>query len=121
MLSDLINDAGMQFGFSDLKQKFHLPVTLLYCIAYVCHVYTLLTGNKTKLTSFTVRMMTIHRYFSPELSRQDLKYEPLFTYDEAWKITKDWFQANWLPIFCQEQGRPLPGVVSEAGKFDKQD
>ena len=117
ILWDILNDAGMQLGFSDLKAKFHLPLALLYFIAYICSAYTRLTGKKTKLTPFTVRMMTIHRYFSPDLSRQDLKYEPLYTFDEAWTITKDWFQSDWLPKYYQETGRAVP----DTGKPDKQD
>jgi nucleoside-diphosphate-sugar epimerase len=104
-LWDIINDAGMQMGFSDLKKKIHLPLLLLYFIAYLCAGYTYITNKKTKLNPFTVRMMTIHRYFSPELSRRDLKYEPLYTFEEAWVMTKDWFQKNWLPKFCEETGR----------------
>lgn len=114
---DILNDAGMHLGFSDLKAKFHLPVALLYFIAYICSFYTILTGRKTKLNPFTVRMMTIHRYFSPDLSRQDLKYEPLYTFDEAWTITKGWFQSDWLPKYYQETGRAVP----DTGKPDKQD
>ena len=116
-LWDIINDAGIQLGFASLKEKFHLPVALLYFVAYICCVYTLATGKKTKLSPFTVRMMTIHRYFSPDLSRQDLKYEPLYTFDEAWTITKEWFQSNWLPKYYKEHGH----AARDTGKPDKQD
>ena len=115
---DIINDAGMQMGFSDLNAKFHLPVGLLYFVAYVCAFYTLLTHKRTKLIPFTVHMMTIHRYFSPDLSRQDLKYEPLYTFEEGWKITKDWFQANWLPKFQQGKGHGVPTGAKQPTKQD---
>jgi nucleoside-diphosphate-sugar epimerase len=107
-LWDIINDAGIQMGFVDLKTKFHLPVGLLYFIAYLCQVFTLLTGKKTKLTPFTVRMMTIHRYFSPTLAKEELQYEPLYEFQDSWKITTDWFQQHWLPKFCKDNNLEMP-------------
>lgn len=113
ILWDILNEAGMEMGFTDLKSKFHLPVGLLYFIAYLCKLYTILSGNKTKLTPFTVRMMTIHRYFSPDLSQQELKYEPLYQFEDSWRMTKDWFKKNWLPKFCQENGLEVPNDKKE--------
>mmetsp|Transcript_469 Transcript_469/g.753 ORF Transcript_469/g.753 Transcript_469/m.753 type:complete len:420 (-) Transcript_469:323-1582(-) len=108
ILWDILNEAGMEMGFRDLKSKFHLPVAFLYFLAYLCQIFTLLTGTKTKLTPFTVRMMTIHRYFSPVLAKQDLNYEPIYQFEDAWKTTTAWFNANWLPQFCQENGLDMP-------------
>jgi len=44
-------------------------------------------------------MLTIHRYFDATLSKQDLKYEPLYTFDDSWKLTISWFKENWLPEY----------------------
>lgn len=113
ILWDILNQAGMEMGFRDLKSKFHLPVGLLYFIAYLCKMFTFLTGKKTKLTPFTVRMMTIHRYFSPVLAKQDLEYEPLYPFEESWKVTTDWFKEHWLPQFCEENGLQVPSDKSK--------
>ena len=43
--------------------KFHLPCGLLYPLAYLGAAFTALTGRFVKLTPFTIRMLTIHRYF----------------------------------------------------------
>ena len=117
VLWQILNDAGMQMGFTDLYSKFHLPVGFLYFLAYICGIYTLITGKKTKLTPFTVRMMTIHRYFSPTLAQQDLKYEPVYQFEEGWKLTIAWFKENWLPKFCEQNGLNVPAE----SKPDKQD
>ena len=52
---------------------------------------------KFKLKPFSVRMLTIHRWFDISRARQDLNYEPVVARDEAWRITLEWFRDNWLP------------------------
>jgi nucleoside-diphosphate-sugar epimerase len=113
VLWDIINQAGVAMGFTDLHTKFHLPVWLLYGVAYLCKVFTMVTGIKTKLTPFTVRMLTIHRYFDPTLSREHLQYEPLMKFEEAWQLTIDWFQQHWLPTFLASK--------KKGGKQNKQE
>ena len=73
-------------GFTDLYTKFHLPVWLLYGVAYVCNVIGFIIGKKFKLSPFNVCMLTIHRWFSIENATRDLKYEPLFKTEESWSI-----------------------------------
>ena len=34
-------------------------------------------GKKLKLTTFSVRMLLINRYFNGEAAKNDLKYEPI--------------------------------------------
>jgi len=122
VLWDMINQAGIEMGFQDLHSKFHLPVWLLYFIAYLCGIYTALSGKKTKLTPFTVRMLTIHRYFDPALSKQDLKYEPLYQFEDSWKLTIAWFKENWLPEYCAKFNHPLPdSETTNIQKSEKQD
>mmetsp|Transcript_6179 Transcript_6179/g.18292 ORF Transcript_6179/g.18292 Transcript_6179/m.18292 type:complete len:96 (+) Transcript_6179:1-288(+) len=94
-------------GFPSLTTKFHLPVWLLYGVAYICQFLTVLTGKKFKLTPFTVKMMTIHRYFSLENATKDLQYKPLKTFDEAWPETIEWFKIHWLPKWKQEGSKDL--------------
>jgi nucleoside-diphosphate-sugar epimerase len=102
----MINEAAVTMGFTDLNTKLHLPVWLLYSIAYLCDCITALTGKKFKLTVFNVRMMTIHRYFSIENAIRDLQYQPVIPYSTAWPMTLEWFRTNWLPNFLANQGKP---------------
>jgi nucleoside-diphosphate-sugar epimerase len=94
---DILNQAVVAMGFTDLYTKFHLPTWLLYGLAYICNFVGFVIGKKLKLNPFNVRMLTMHRYFSLENARRDLHYEPLFKFDESWAKTIDWFKVNWLP------------------------
>jgi len=101
---DLINGAAMQMGFADMHKKLHLPVPLLYFVAYICNLLGFMIGKKFKLNPFNVRMLTIHRYFSIENAQRDLLYQPVVDHDTAWQSTVDWFKANWLPAFWKANG-----------------
>lgn len=98
----VLNEAIVAMGFTDLNTKHHLPIWLLYGVAYVCSFLTLLTGKQFKLKPFTVRMMTIHRYFDISNARRDLKYEPLINFDKGWPETIEWFKTQWLPVWKEE-------------------
>jgi nucleoside-diphosphate-sugar epimerase len=104
-LWDMINQAVKAVGFVDLTTKIHFPVWFLYGVAYVANVLGWILGRKFKLNPFNVRMLTIHRYFSIENARRDLKYEPLLSYDEAWPLTIEWFKQNWLSGFLKKTNR----------------
>ena len=95
----LVNSAVVAMGFVDLTTKTHLPVWLLYAVAYAANVLGRLLGRKFKLNPFNVTMLTIHRYFSLDNARRDLEYEPVVDFDEAWPQTIEWFRQNWLPRF----------------------
>jgi nucleoside-diphosphate-sugar epimerase len=95
----MINTAVMECGYTDLYSKFHLPVWLLYGVAYVANFIGLVLNKKFKLNPFNVRMLTIHRYFSIKNAKRDLQYVPLYTFDQAWPITIQWFKTYWLPEF----------------------
>ena len=99
----ILNIAVVAMGFTDLFQKLHLPVWFLMGLAYICEVVGFIFNKKLKLNVFNVKMLTIHRYFSIENAKNDLKYEPLFTFDEAWPITVEWFKLNWLPGFLEKK------------------
>ena len=53
----MIDSAVVQCGFTSLRSKFHLPLGLLYPIAYLGEAFTALTGRFVKLTPFTIRML----------------------------------------------------------------
>lgn len=100
---NIINQASMSMGFQDLNTKMHLPTWFLYAIAYMANIVGMLIGTKFKLNPFNVRMLTMHRYFSIENAKRDLKYEPLYEFDDRWQYTIDWFKANWLDGFLNKQ------------------
>uniref|UniRef100_A0A7S2UZ88 3-beta hydroxysteroid dehydrogenase/isomerase domain-containing protein n=1 Tax=Fibrocapsa japonica TaxID=94617 RepID=A0A7S2UZ88_9STRA len=93
----VIDQAGVAMGFRSLWTKFHLPIMLLMVLAHICDFLGMLLNRKFKLTPFSVKMLTIHRYFDIEAAKKDLKYEPLIEFDKGWLETIDWFKQNWLP------------------------
>mmetsp|Transcript_28711 Transcript_28711/g.44107 ORF Transcript_28711/g.44107 Transcript_28711/m.44107 type:complete len:377 (+) Transcript_28711:122-1252(+) len=98
----LVNEAVVKMGFVDLNSKFHLPVWLLYGIAYILDAIGKLMNHKFKLTPFAVQMMVIDRYFSIENAKRDLKYEPITATKEAYAETCEWMKQNWLPKYQAE-------------------
>jgi nucleoside-diphosphate-sugar epimerase len=95
----VINTAIVAMGFTDLNDKFHLPVWLLYGVAYFCNFLTMMTGRQFKLKPFTVKMLIIDRYFNIKNAKRDLKYKPLKTFSEGWPETIEWFKVHWLPQY----------------------
>merc|ERR1712071_145061 len=98
----MINDAGMEMGFQDLFSKFHLPVWLLLFVAHVLEIIGNIINKKFLLSTFSVKMMIIDRYFIIKNAKNDLKYSPLVEHDVAWSTTKKWFKANWLPKYLKQ-------------------
>ena len=80
-----------------LMGKCHYPTWLMMGAAHAATCVGKLVGRKFKLKPFSVRMLTIHRWFDISRARQDLNYEPVVARDEAWRITLEWFRDNWLP------------------------
>lgn len=103
----ILNQAIVAMGFVDLETKFHLPVWLLFGVAYFCNFLTLMTGKKFKLNPFTVKMLIIHRYFNIKNANRDLKYEPLIPFEKGWADTIVWFQQNWLPEYQNSGAKEL--------------
>ena len=97
-----VNDAVTAMGFTDLYSKFHLPVWLLYTLAYAANVVGWCIKKKFKLNPFNVKMLIIHRYFSIENAQRDLQYQPVVDQDEAWTSTIQWFKENWLPGYLEK-------------------
>jgi nucleoside-diphosphate-sugar epimerase len=98
----MINQAIIEMGFTDLYSKFHVPVVLLYALAYLANYIGYIINKKFKLNPFNVRMLTMHRYFSIERARRDLHYEPLVVFEDAFPATILWFRENWLPNFREK-------------------
>lgn len=103
----ILNQAIVAMGFVDIETKTHLPVWLLYGVAYFCKFLTLLTGKKFKLTPFTVNMLLIDRFFNIKNAKRDLQYQPLFSFEQAWPDTIEWFRVNWLPEYQKMGAKEL--------------
>ena len=77
---------------------------LAYITVFVGNMYSLISGtpkhivNRTlRLNPFAVKMLVINRYFDISAAKKDLKYEPIYEFEEGWKQTIEWFRENWLP------------------------
>ena len=103
----ILNQAIVAMGFVDLETKFHLPVWLLYSVAYFCKFLTVLTGKMFKLTPFTVKMLIIDRYFNIKNAKRDLQYKPLISFADGWPETIEWFKINWLPEYQKTGAKEL--------------
>jgi nucleoside-diphosphate-sugar epimerase len=103
LLWKIINQASLEMKFQDLEQKMHLPTWFLYMLAYLANIVGFVLQKKFKLNPFNVRMLTMHRYFSIENAKRDLKYEPLYEFKDRWQYTIDWFKEHWLPGFLSKQ------------------
>lgn len=103
----ILNRAVVAMGFTDLEKKFHLPVWLLFGVAYFCNFLTMITGKKFKLNPFTVKMLIIDRYFNIKNAKKDLGYEPVYDFETGWTETIEWFQKNWLPEYKTSGAKEL--------------
>lgn len=103
----ILNQAIVAMGFVDLYTKFHLPVWLLFGVAYICDFLTLLTGKQFKLKPFTVNMLIIDRYFNIKNAKRDLLYKPLISFEDGWPRTIEWFKINWLPEYKKMGAKAL--------------
>lgn len=108
-----LDKAIVGMGFTSVFSKFHLPIFLLRMIAFICDILSGLTGRKFKLGWFTLRMMTINRWFRITNAQQDLGYEPVVSYKEAWPDTIEWFRDNWLPTFDPKMASGTTGGIAK--------
>lgn len=69
--------------------------------------------HRFKLNPFTLKMLTIDRWFDISRAKKDLKYEPLYTFEQGWTKTIDWFKAHRDWIVGQAE---VTGKVSEGKK-----
>ncbi|CAM9611651.1 unnamed protein product [Chrysoparadoxa australica] len=92
-----LDTAVQAMGYKSLWKKVHIPLWLLWSLAYICNVIGFFLRRKMKINPFTVRMLTMHRWFDISAAEKDLGYKPLVTPEQGWKITLDWHKENWLP------------------------
>jgi nucleoside-diphosphate-sugar epimerase len=89
-----IDDAGTAMGLESLYTKVKLPYTLLMGIAKFLQFVSAITGIQFRITPFTVKMMTIDRWFDISNAQRDLDYKPIVTFKEGWKQTTEWYAAH---------------------------
>lgn len=94
---DEIDNAVIALGFPSISAKFKLPRMFMMCLAYIFHAVGTLCGVKVKLTPFTVKLLTMHRWFKQDRAAKDLGYKPIVSFKEGWPDTIDWFRREWLP------------------------
>eukprot|EP00755_Sulcionema_specki_P004500 Sspe_Gene.30222::Locus_14864_Transcript_1_1_Confidence_1.000_Length_1320::g.30222::m.30222 len=94
---DEMERAVTSLGMPSIKEKVHLPVLPMMIIAYLCSMVGYILGIKMKLTPFTVRMLTINRWFDISNAQRDLGYYPIVPFKEGWEETIEWFRTEWLP------------------------
>ena len=84
----LLDSAVTYMGFPSLFDKAKLPTGLLFAIAKIGKFF----GGNFRLTTFTVIMLTIDRWFDISNAEKDLGYKPLVSHDEAWALTLAWYK-----------------------------
>lgn len=112
---DALDQAAVFLGYPSLLAKAHLPRTLLMVVAYVALGFGWLLGRAFKLTPFTVKMLTIDRWFKTDKSKALLGYSPLVPFSGAWMETLEWFKAH--PEFMEKcAGRTKDNKVFESAQ-----
>merc|ERR1712151_608868 len=90
-------------------------------LGFLCEIVGSIIGVKTKLSRFTVKMLTMHRWFNIESTNKDLGYAPVIGFKEGWPETVSWFKTNWLPTFKANRTGLAVGVAAQTqAKIDIQ-
>jgi len=84
-LWDEIDAACEYAGFGSIKAKMHVPVRLLYLVAYASEAYGKLVGKTMQVTPFSITMMTIHRSMCIDKISRHLGYKPVKKFEEGWR------------------------------------
>ncbi|CAK9041605.1 unnamed protein product [Durusdinium trenchii] len=87
-----LDQAVVGMGFDSLYSKMALPYFLLRIVAFICDAISAMTGKKLKLGWFTLRMLTMNRWFRITAAQTDLGYRPVVSYREGWPDTIEWFR-----------------------------
>jgi len=91
---EVLNQAIVGTGRRSLKTKFSVPYMILMPIAIILQGFTYLFGVSFRLTPFTVKMMTIDRWFDITNAKRDLGYEPIIPFQQGWADTIAWFKEH---------------------------
>lgn len=107
-LWDVLDKVVTSMGHPSPKSKYHVPVCVMMFVAHALQfvgrtlsilspsVKDYVTKGKGpfKLRPFAVTMLVIDRSFDISAAREELGYEPLYTYEEAMDRTLKWFREN---------------------------
>ena len=110
----VLDEAIVAMGFGSIWAKAHLPMWLLWGLAYVCEAISWVLGITLKLNLFNVRVLTMHRWFDVSAAAKDLQYEPVVPFREGWADTLAWFKAHWLPYFDKRASAGFAGLEKRA-------
>ena len=102
---DMIDHALTECGLTSIKKRFALPYWFILGLSYLSLALGALVGRKFRLNPFAVKMMTIHRWFNIDAARNDLGYEPLVPFEEAFAKTIAWYKSSWIPENMPELAR----------------
>jgi len=120
LLWEEIDNFIVGLGLPSVLSKFHLPQFFMFGVAYICNVIGFFLRMKLKLSPFTVKMLIMHRWFTYDLAKQDLGYEPIIPFREGWTDATDWFRREWLPAFLDRKRATSYGAI-HAGSQQKID
>ena len=112
---EALEEAVVGMGFPSLYAKLHVPYWLIMLLAYFCALLEAVLGVRLKLNPFSVRMLTMHRWFTIDNAVRDLKYKPILSFKEEWPATIQWFRENWLPVFLKSH-QGLSGLYANTQK-----
>ncbi|RHY22636.1 hypothetical protein DYB32_009448 [Aphanomyces invadans] len=99
-----VDEVVVAMGFPSLWDKAKLPTWLLWPAAYVSEAIGWVAGRKLKLNKFTVRALTMHRWFNIQAATSDLQFVPIVPFTTGWLDAHAWFRAHWLPTFKAAYG-----------------
>jgi nucleoside-diphosphate-sugar epimerase len=111
---EAIDQAVVGMGFSSIWERYKLPDWLIMPVAYLCDGIGWATGRRLKLNPFSVRVLTMHRWFNIAAATKDLNYSPIVPFKEGWADTIVWFRDNWLPKFRRSMsGSGVSGLAPQ--------
>ncbi|KAL3791782.1 hypothetical protein ACHAWO_005702 [Cyclotella atomus] len=117
----ILDEAVIGMGAKSLWSKAHLPKGLLLVVAFFCDLMGKMFGVTFKLNTFSVIVLTMHRWFDISAAEKDLGFKPIIDFREGWDETIVWFRENWLPTNGVGKGM-LAGIAkSTQAKIDIQD
>jgi nucleoside-diphosphate-sugar epimerase len=108
---ETIDGAALAMGFASITAKAHLPLWLLWPLAYIAELLGWLTGRTMKLNCFNVWVLTVNRWFRIDAAAKDLGYTPIVSFAEGWPDTLAWFRAHWLPSYVRPSWAELFGLA----------